>query len=212
MEGTNYEFKCHHPFSAMHALAIDYSNFSSKRGVFVDVDDILERASAVVQRALVFSDANFMFAPGHIGFAAVAIALGSTQGVDGFIGDGLKTYLLDRFARKARSELDNFEAAVSRIIQCLFQCKHMDLAPEGTVDVKHSVVAQRAEDMKLVLRKVSNIRMHLFHRQQSSSTTAILISPTRKRSWAEQEFCPPRGTKRIYGQMMISAKVTPIGH
>ncbi len=204
MEGTNYEFKCHHPFSAMHALAIDYTNFFAKKGVFIDADDVLERASAVVQRALVFSDANFLFAPGHVGFAAVAIALGATPANSGSIGDGLKTYLLDRFACKAQSELDDFEAAVSRIIECLFRCKHMDLT--STVNVHE--VAQRAEEMKLLLHKVSSIRMHLFCRPQP-----VPISPTRKRSWAEEEeFHPPRGNnKRMYSQG-VSAKVTPVCH
>jgi hypothetical protein len=205
MEGLNYEFRLHHPYSAMHALALDFTTFTSKHNNDADsatvddqVEELLERASAIVQRASIFSDVHFLFAPGHIGFAVVAIALGGAE--DGCISDDLHQYLCDRFSRKPRSELDDFLNIVSRIVRTLYRCQLMDLA--STDRPTRQVVAQRAEVMKLALGRVASLRLHLHHRR-----TSLGPGSSRKRSRVELDFTPPR--RRL---TRVSAKVTPVGH
>jgi hypothetical protein len=218
MKGLNYQFQCHHPFSAMHALALDYSNFLTQKR-YMDrnrlhcnsrssspadlvAEELLERASAVVQRALIFSDISFLFPPGQVGFAAVAIALGSATGDDGYIGDNLMLYLKNRFARKTQEELDNFVQTVGCVIQTLYKCPLMDLAATESRKYVCQVMAERAEDMKRVLGKVANIRYRML---RQSSCYGSTWQP-RKRSRLELEFTPPR--KKL---LRSSARVTPVG-
>jgi hypothetical protein len=204
MEGLNYEFRCHHPYSAMHALALDFTTFMSKHSdadsasVDDQVEELLERASAIVQRASIFSDVHFLFAPGHIGFAVIAIALGGAA--DGCISDRLHQYLRNRFSRKPRAELDDFLNIVSRIVKTLYRCPLMDLS--ATDRPTRQVVAQRAEVMKRALGRVASLRLHLHHRRGSSGP-----GTSRKRSRVELDFTPPR--KRL---TRVSAKVTPVCH
>ena len=218
MKGLNYQFRCHHPYSALHALAVDYTSFASEQEdrkrapspsdvstqLFCEherTEDIMERASAVVQRAIIFSDVSFLYAPGHIGFAAVAVALGSATGEDGYIGDNLMRYLEDRFSRKTPEELQQFECTISRVIRTLYQCPLMDLAPAESVESTTQLMAQRAEEMKQVLGRVANLR-HQLLRQGSSWAWQ-----PRKRSRLELEFTPPRQKLR----RKSLARVTPVG-
>ena len=206
MEGLNYQFRCHHPFSAMNALALDFTNFIAERkgdkmarGVLCDdgVNNLLERASGIVQRSMVFSDAQFLFAPGHIAFAVIAIALGSVNYKDGCISLELKEYLIDRFARKSIEELDRFIDTVESVIHALYSCDMMDLAPMDSTMSK--CVAKRAENMKRVLSAISSLRSRLTPRLLGDHRW------NRKRSRDACEITPPR--KRHYRGC---AKVTPI--
>lgn len=208
MEGINYQFRCHHPHSAMRALALDFTNFVEMRdegglqsGPYDNshVNELLERATAIVQRSMVFSDAQFLFAPGHVGFAVVAIALGSAVGEDGSIGDDLHQYLLDRFARKPREDLQAFLDKVSQIVRMLHRCEMMDLAPVGNNPSR--LVARRAEEMKRVLGKISSLRICVRRRSSWEPSRRV------KRSRFEPDFTPPR--KRM---SRTCAKVTPVGH
>lgn len=206
MEGLNYEFICHHPFPAMHALALDFTSFLSYERtapghypIDNQVEDILDQASVILQRAMIFSDVQFLFSPGHIGFAVVAIALGCSA--SGLICEDLLDYVCNRFARKTMVERDCFLNVVGRVIRMLYGTRMMDLTPPDRTTCH--VVAHRAEEMKRVLRKVSTLRMDLLRRSASWAPAAS----GRKRSRLELDFTPPR--KR---PMKVSAKVTPLRH
>ena len=210
MEGLNYQFRCHHPFSAMQALALDYYDFLCDQddeavpvADFLVPEDILDRACAITERAMIFSDVALLFAPGHIGFASVAIALGCTIGEEGGIGEDLMLYLENRFSRKSKEELTRFVDSVNRVIRTLCACPLMDLMiHSSTLQFTNDLAAQRAEETKRVLTKFANIRHHLLRRSASWSSSWY----TRKRSRVEVEFTPPR---QILPRK--SARVTPIG-
>ena len=98
MEGINYEMQCHHPYTAIRVLAkemalflsdyeeerdhcdtIQHDETASPRHVhdFDEVErqrNLFEDAIAVAQNALLFSDVPFLFSPGPIAFASIAIA------------------------------------------------------------------------------------------------------------------------------------------
>jgi len=165
----------------MHALALDFGSYQNE-----DDDEVaLEKASAIVQRALIFSDIHFQFAPGHVGFAVMAIALGSKKELNEEICD----YLEDRFESKPQEDLEDFVETVNRIILCLVSNPLMDLADDDCKSARF-LMAQRAENMKRVLGLVAEMRCPW---------------ESRKRSRVEMDFTPPRRTRPRY-----SARVTPI--
>jgi len=225
MEGLNYEFRCHHPNPTIHMLANDVACFlSENKGLnfclderdqtesynkgdrsptsIVDyreyAEDLLHRAMDVVQRSVVFSDALFLYPPGHTAFAIIAIAMESVD-KNGYFGDEMQEYLVSRFPLKTEEEVLDFSRQVSRIIQMLVQCPWMDLQP--TAGRAQQIVAQRAEELRRVLGEVSHLR--LLRKIDSKPAAAR----DRKRSPLELDFTPPR--RRVYKKM---AKVTPIGH
>lgn len=209
MEGLNYQFRCHHPFSAMQALALDYYDFLCDQDSAVQVadflvpEDILDRACAIAHRATIFSDVPFLFAPGHIGFACVSISLGCTVGEEGGIGEDLMRYLENRFSSKSKEHLNRFVNSVNRVIRTLCACPLMDLMIHSrSSQFTNKLAAQRAEETKRVLAKFANLRHHLLRR----NTTWTSPWYTRKRSRVELEFTPPR---QILARK--SARVTPIG-
>jgi hypothetical protein len=224
MEGVNYEFRCHHPENAIRVLATDLSSFlsdskyaffgfdgrdpseshnpghCSPRSTFdceEQADEYLEVAFDIWQRAIVFSDVPFMFAPGQIGFAVVTIAAGLVDR-DGCMGEAMQEYLVTRLPLKTEEEIIHFSRQVNQIIQTLEDSPLMDLR-ESRTQSKH-VVSQRAETLRAVFSTAANMRLT---RQMNCNPSMTRI---RKRSNAEIDFTPSRD--RCFRKL---AKVTPTG-
>eukprot|EP00539_Tryblionella_compressa_P002360 CAMPEP_0178734904 /NCGR_PEP_ID=MMETSP0744-20121128/1599_1 /TAXON_ID=913974 /ORGANISM="Nitzschia punctata, Strain CCMP561" /LENGTH=476 /DNA_ID=CAMNT_0020387229 /DNA_START=865 /DNA_END=2295 /DNA_ORIENTATION=- len=154
LQGCDYHLRCHHPYGAIKVLASEVTCYlrssqehadeacnGSPRSVvygyqqepyhcqYQDDDslsNICERALSIAQSALVYSDANFLFPPGQIAFAAVALALDG-QGSGRKLGTGMKDYLCMRFRNKTSEELSEFEAQIGKIISHLENCPSIDL-------------------------------------------------------------------------------------
>ena len=129
LEGLDYRLRSHHPYGAIKVLAADIVSYlrsseqflrkcygyGSPRTVFggfpseEGLDSLGERALAVAQSALVYSDANFLFQPGKIAFAAVAIAL-EGRSYDNRLGSSMRHYLRMRFPQKSAEEMFQFES------------------------------------------------------------------------------------------------------
>jgi hypothetical protein len=213
MEGVNYEFRCHHISSIIETIFSDFAVVLSRpnkirgRGDFsprasVDYHDdntfLWQKAQDVAQRALIFSDAPFLFNPCHTAFAVTAIVMGSVTS-EGNMGDKLQKYLTKRFPSKTKSDLHAFSESVRVIIQMLVDCPSMDLRP--TCGRAGEIVAERADELRRILGEVATRRLlRKMKRCQS------LPCDTRKRSRFELDFTPPRQL-----QARKYAKITPTG-
>uniref|UniRef100_A0A7S2Y8K3 Uncharacterized protein n=2 Tax=Entomoneis paludosa TaxID=265537 RepID=A0A7S2Y8K3_9STRA len=153
-------------------------------------NELLHRAMQVLHRANVFSDAPFLFAPGHIAFAIVAIVVESTN-EGGFLGDIMQDYLVTRYPMQSEEEILEYTRNVSRVISLLLSNHNMDLRPRQNVSVSE-IVAQRAAQLHRVLCRVRKMA-----RQTAASQTATLVESRhrrkRTRSVADADFTPPRG-------------------
>jgi hypothetical protein len=143
MEGINYEMQCHHPYTAIRVLAKEMSHFlldydeerddcdnieASPRHVH-DFDkaerqrNLFEDSIEVAQNALLFSDVPFLFSPGPIAFASVAIASRNgrkpTRNVDGHtspLEPQVREFLRVRFPAEQEYDLRDFESQVGKIV------------------------------------------------------------------------------------------------
>ncbi|KAL3905761.1 MAG: hypothetical protein SGILL_009546 [Bacillariaceae sp.] len=117
---------------------------------------LCERALSVAQWALVYSDVHFLFPPGQIAFAAVAVAL------DGHgVGNGMRDYLEMRFRSKTPQELSEFEGQVGTIISLLEQCSSIDLSqfsPNWQHCRSGAVDGHQAAELHRVFYRASNLR------------------------------------------------------
>jgi hypothetical protein len=101
----------------------------------IGLDTLCERALSVAQTALVYSDINFLFPPGQIAFAAVALALDghtspsttTNNTCNNRLGEKMREYLCARFSQKSSKELSEYEKQVSKIITNLENCPAIDL-------------------------------------------------------------------------------------
>lgn len=120
---------------------------------------LCERALSVAQSALVYSDVNFLFPPGQVAFAAVAVAFDG-YGFGTKLGGGMRDYLAMRFRNKSVQERSNFELQVGKIVAMWEQCPSIDLkrfAPSW-----HSCQdADDVDDVALEGKQVSELR-HVF--------------------------------------------------
>lgn len=98
-------------------------------------DEILYEESIVVaQNALLFSDVLFLFTPGQIAFACVAIALRkdpkaiSTRMPESYVplNPEMMAYLRARFPFKLETDLHDFESQVCKVVHQLDQSPIMD--------------------------------------------------------------------------------------
>jgi hypothetical protein len=214
MDGINYEMRCHHPFNAIRILAGEVEKFlvrdedprcftfesvferrqpvsdaTSPRDVFNLCDEdvhegIEERAMMVAQNAMLFSDVIFLYPPGQIAFAAVAMSIH-----DGHNSMGLplilRTYLRDRFVSKTEDELLAFEDQVSAIADKLRTSPAMDMtmiAMSSNGLVYDRVVTEQADELRRVFLKVTNITSRAKHVEQPVCTI------DRKRKFPEPTF------------------------
>lgn len=218
--GLNYELRCHHPFGAIRVLSSDLANFLASSGdewnytkslsrssaypygykspttvhdCYTEerVTTLCDRAIALAQSALVYSDVNFLFPPGQIAFAVVSLALeGNDYG--GRLGAAMRSYLRMRFPQKSEGELCQFEWDVTQIICNLAHCPEIDLNKFGIGSYHHPSSYQRtsgshslrygrhsahhrAAEVRRVFAVTSSIR---FQRAYAISSVARSTSPT----------------------------------
>lgn len=230
MDGINYEMRCHHPFNAIRVLAAEVEKFlirdedpryftfenvferrqmngglMSPRDVFGVCDEefddgIEERALLVAQNAMLFSDVLFLFPPGQIAFAAVAMSIH-----DGHSSVGLplilRTYLRDRFISKSEDDLLAFEDQVVAIVDMLRESPVMDMqmiALSKNSVACDRVVVEQADELCRVFRKVSK----MLSSPKSAEPARRMFSQKRKFS----ESTPLSPNAYLYSKV---PKVTP---
>lgn len=215
MEGLNYEFICHHPHALIDFLVKDVVQFlledkccsfggdlnaryvsggvwGRESWVKEHTSELLHRAFQVCNRANIFSDTVFMFAPEHIAFAIVAIVFDSVCD-DGYLGDMMQDYLVTRRPLQSEDELLAYTRTVNRIISLLLKDGSMDLRPRPDV---HKIVSERAERVRNVLCLAEKLRSFNYCEDEAVQT--------RKRKRNRIDFTPPR--VQPLGKMV---KVTP---
>jgi hypothetical protein len=230
MDGLNYEMRCHHPYNAVRVLATEVEKFlsrntdtrvftfessfcgrqplgdsSSPRDV-VDIrsedckEGILESSIRVAQNAMLFSDVAFLYPPGQIAFAAVAMNIRDAHDSRG-LPLIIRTYLRDRFTSKTEGELLAFEEQVSAIVDKLHDSPVMDvkmIAMSRNSMVSDRVVAKQADELRRVFLKVSS--MH----SSPQAVQSYVCKLGRKRKFPEATLLSPEC--RSYRKVV---KVTP---
>ena len=211
MEGLNYEFHCHHATDFIDEIfnynfariSLRKSNERNDRvdisprstatwsgcdnSMYGEVDfDFSERrrqkALDVAQRAYIFTDIPFLYAPCDIALAVVAIASGSVCRDSYCIGSTLLHQYMDMSLETFRTERSTVVSAVSEAILNLFNCKAMDpcLADDNFSD---HTIKNRAEELRHVmgevatlrlLRKMNNLRPHTETRKNAATKTMPL--------------------------------------
>jgi hypothetical protein len=233
MEGLNYEFRCHHASSTIDDIfdnvftlaAMDSHqdepgtispraspDFSSCNSDFCRVKQM---ALDVAQRALIFSDAPFLFSPAQTGFAIAAIVTGSVTKA-GYMGSTLQKYWRNSASTTmSNADLLSFSQSVRAAIHTLLNCPALDLRP--TRGAAQTIVTERAENFRRVLTEVATAR--LIRKRMRSQRVGVSQHSNNahfpyqyhpyasfKRLRIEQDFTPPRLLRaRKY------IKVTPTG-
>ena len=227
LDGLDFKLRCHHPYGAIRVLAgeiaasvsqqishhkvglvPDEHGFHSPRGVrdfYADtrLDTLCERALAVTQSALVYSDVNFLFPPGKIAFAAVAIALeGSVRG--GCLGVMTRNYLRLRFPQKTAEALDAFEADVIEIIHEIEDCPEINLSKFLATSQRHfsSTAHYQAMEIRRVFSVAASFRGLVQCRQASSNTSCLYMKPGKRGREQNYNICSYQGSFK-------AARVTP---
>ncbi len=227
LAALDYRLRCHHPYGAIRVLASDVASSISdhiaslKNLDFVDgyrsrsprgvddfysdtnrLDTLCERALAVAQAALVYSDVNFLFPPGKIAVAAVAIALeGKTRG--GYLGSMMRDYLRRRFPNKKAEELDGFERDVVDIVYHIETCPEIDMMKfYAPVRCRlRNPVQQRASQIRRVFSVAAYFRAMAASKQALVGTQSYNYSHKRKQG---DDFYPCSDQMRFK-----AARVTP---
>lgn len=113
------------------SVAFEYNPYLPRVDEFTGLDTLCERALSIAQSALVYSDINFLFKPGQIAFATVALALDShaysCDDDSPRLGTRMREYMCSRFSQKSQEEISEYEQEVSRIIATLEDCSSIDL-------------------------------------------------------------------------------------
>jgi hypothetical protein len=208
MDGINYEMRCYHPFNAIRVLAAEVEKFmirdedpryftfenvfewrqyngslSSPRDVFGVNDDavdlgIEERASLVAQNSMLFSDVLFLFPPGQIAFAAVAMSIDEDHNSVG-LPLILRTYLRDRFVSKTEDDLLAFEDRILAIVSILRESPVMDMQMIGLSRNSVAcdrVIVEQADELRRVFFKVS----YMLSAPKPAKSTLSTFSQKRK--------------------------------
>jgi hypothetical protein len=227
----DFRLRCHHPYSAIKVIASDIAasgaveyetkhgadaapqyGYQSPRSVYYVSSEermhtLCERALSVAQSALVYSDVNFLFAPGKIAFAAVAIALeGKTYG--GGLGFMMRKYLRMRFPQKTTDELSEFEHDVVSIIRDIERCPEIDLNKFSSPLQRGS--RRTAQNQAAEVRRVFFVAAHFRRHCRASVFT---VPPTqaqsgRKRMRMDDEY--PSSHLARYKSARVTPNQTPI--
>jgi hypothetical protein len=227
LAGLDFRLRCHHPYGAIRVLAGEISasvseHMSCQKGghllaggyqqhsprginsLYSDdrLESLCERSLAVAQAALVYSDVNFLFPPGKIAFAAVAIALeGKVRG--GCLGFMMRHYLRLRFPQKTAEELDAFESDVIDIIFEIEACPEIDLSKfVSTSQRRFSSTAQyQALEVRRVFSVAAYFRDMVQSLQNRSKAATFSIKPGKRDRQDEYYTCAQGRFK--------AARVTP---
>jgi hypothetical protein len=153
------------------------------------LDTLCERALSIAQSALVYSDINFLFPPGQIAFAAVALALDShaysndDESPDcNRLGTKMREYMCARFSQKSEDEISEYEEEVSKIIATLENCSAIDLEMFSPFWQYHQRrYARTAEREAIKIRKAifTASRLRVMSRATFMVATAAPQAPVR---------------------------------
>lgn len=172
-----------------------------------------EKAMAIAHNALLFSDVPFLFPPGKIAFAAVAIAMKNDardaivefQSPASYLTRNMKKYLRIRFPLKAEKELRYFEHQVSRIIQFLDQNNAMDLSSLAAAEPAshgHQAMTKKVQELRRIMEKIPRLR-----KRRKAEVDHEIGSPSRKRK-SFHENCLFSNEEDAFAIKL--ARVTPI--
>lgn len=202
MFGLDYMFRCYHTSSALQNLLPDFCAFRAGRdnadeSAGKDEGQLIGKALEVARRALIFSDAPFLYTPCHAAFAIASMVSGSIT-KEGKMGNDIQAFLVQAFPRKTKEELLTFARIVHEVIKFLTTCPQMDLRP--THGRAREIVADRAEEFHRVMGLVAKIR--------TQTNRDCRPSPERqlKRKRYEPDFTPPR--QQLHAHKYV--KVTPM--
>ena len=226
LEGLDYRLRSHHPYGAIKVLAADIVSYlrsseqflrkcygyGSPRTVFggfpseEGLDSLGERALAVAQSALVYSDANFLFQPGKIAFAAVAIAL-EGRSYDNRLGSSMRHYLRMRFPQKSAEEMFQFESEVTEIIRQIERSPAIDLSRFSALLGRRSskVTENHANEVRRVFSLAARLRRRL--QNVGQDVRPMQSKASRKRDRTECQHLSSEPPMKYYKQ---AARVTPI--
>lgn len=163
LSALDFRLRCHHPYGAIKVLSTDVAGYvkscdghlsklnSSDSFKYSDspksvvhryrpdhrLANLCERAIAVAQSALVYSDVNFLYPPGQIAFAAVAIAM-EGNGCEWQLGTTMRNYLRMRFPQKNHEELNQYEDDVMDIVRNIGKCPEIDLKKFSSISRRSS--------------------------------------------------------------------------
>lgn len=227
LAGLDFRLRCHHPYGAIRVLAGEIAasvsqhfaccqpklhndgyGFHSPRGANDFVADnrletLCERALAIAQAALVYSDVNFLFPPGKIAFATVAIALeGKVRG--GSLGFMMRNYLRRRFPQKSAEELGAFEKDVIDIAHEIEACSEIDLSRFFSPCQRRfsSTAHHQALEIRRVFSVAAYFRGKVLARQAVSKATHLAVKPGKR--GREHNYYPCS-----YQGRFKAARVTP---
>ncbi len=117
--------------SSPRSVTCDHHAHLNHFDAYTGLDSLCERALSIAQSALVYSDINFLFRPGQIAFATVALALDShaysCDDESPRLGTKMREYMCARFSQKSEKEILEYEQEVSKIIATLENCSSIDL-------------------------------------------------------------------------------------
>ena len=177
------------------------------------LESLCDRAIAVAQSALVYSDVSFLFAPGKIAFAAVAIAL---EDFDHYcqLGPCMIEYLRMRFPQKKDAELADFGFEVSRIINAIARAPGIDIKmfsirPTGG---RSMAMQMHAMEVRRVFSLVSRIRDCIKRDEAKLKRhfAPCTMEPSPKRRRVNVRFASGDMEKFYAGHLEEPARVTPI--
>lgn len=234
MNGLDFRLRCHHPYGAIKRLSSELadslrnkrsqitdlygyrSSWSNSRELYEEelLESLCDRAIAVAQSALVYSDVSFLFAPGKIAFAAVAIAL---EDFDHYcqLGPRMTEYLRMRFPQKKESELADFSLEVSRIINAIASAPGIDIKifsirPTGRRSMAMQMHAMEVRRVfSLVARLRDCIKRDEAKQKRHFAPCTIEPSPKRQRISGSVRFASG-DMGNFYADQMQPARVTPI--
>lgn len=196
MLGLDHMFRCYHTSSALQNMIPDFCAFLRKRnGVEYSIRQegrLVRKGLEVARRALLFSDAPFLYAPCHTAFA-IATMVSRSITEEGKMGNDIQAFLVKAFPHKTKGELLSFTRTVHEVIDYLMNCPRTDLRPvhgERAIEL----TTARAEEIRRVLGVAAKFR------KACPPTDRQL-----KRLRYEPDFTPPQVQARK------CAKVTPIG-
>ena len=198
MLGIDYMFRCFHTSSALQNLIPDFFAIQCEReNVEASVrleSRLVRKGLEVARRALIFSDAPFLYTPCHQAFAITCMVSRSiTQ--EGTLGNDIQAFMVKVFPHKTKGEMLSFTRTVHEIIEYLMSCPLMDLRPVHA-DRATELVARRAEEIRRVLGIAVKFR------KTSPPTESQL-----KRMRYEPDFTPP--DSQHHARKYV--KVTPLG-
>jgi len=171
-------------YASPRSIACDQSAYHQQLDTHVGLDSLCERALSIAQSALVYSDINFLFQPGQIAFAAVALALDShaysnddESSTCNRLGTKMREYMCARFSQKSKDEIVEYEEEVSKIIANLENCSAIDLEMFTPFWQYHQRrYAKTAEREAIKIRKAIFTASRL--RVTTQSTFQVEIVPT----------------------------------